>query len=97
MTPTGSHSDHDHAALLDRFGDLAVWKRGAQRAPYKPLLVLLALGALERGERKAEEVLGEVLRGERRDFVFTSPRQTAQTGPSAAFDGLKSASSTVLD
>jgi putative restriction endonuclease len=28
-----------------------VWKRGDQRAPHKPLLVLYALAELERGER----------------------------------------------
>lgn len=66
MKPNDSHSDQDQGALLERFGDLAVWKRGAQRAPHKPLLVLLALGALERGERwlsfrEVDEHLGTLL------------------------------------
>jgi putative restriction endonuclease len=37
--------------VRDRFEDLTVWKRGSQRAPHKPLLVLYALGELERGTR----------------------------------------------
>jgi putative restriction endonuclease len=36
-------------ALLESFRDLNVWKRGDQRAPHKPLLVLLALGRLQAG------------------------------------------------
>jgi len=30
--------------------DITVWKRGGQRAPHKPLLLLYALGRLMRGE-----------------------------------------------
>jgi putative restriction endonuclease len=44
-----SHPSPD--TVRDRFGDLTVWKRGDQRAPHKPLLVLYALAELERGER----------------------------------------------
>ena len=36
--------------LAERFGSLNVWKRGDARAPHKPLLVLLALGRLSRGQ-----------------------------------------------
>jgi len=36
--------------FLDALGKLGVWKRGGQRAPHKPLLLLLALGRLQRGE-----------------------------------------------
>jgi putative restriction endonuclease len=32
------------------FGGLNVWKRGAERAPHKPLLILLSLGRLAHGE-----------------------------------------------
>lgn len=35
----------------DRFSNLTVWKRGDQRAPHKPLLVLYALGKLAQGDR----------------------------------------------
>jgi putative restriction endonuclease len=38
-------------AVLDRFERLAVWSRGDQRAPHKPLLVLYALGRWSRGDR----------------------------------------------
>lgn len=39
------------SAIFDYFSDLAVWKRGKQRAPNKPLTVLYALGRLEQGDR----------------------------------------------
>lgn len=38
------------SSLEQRFGALNVWKRGDARAPHKPLLVLLALGRLSRGQ-----------------------------------------------
>jgi putative restriction endonuclease len=38
--------------LLDLFGRLNVWKRNGERAPHKPLLSLLALAALSRGETR---------------------------------------------
>jgi putative restriction endonuclease len=37
--------------ILERFQELSVWQRGSERAPHKPLLILLALGALSRGQR----------------------------------------------
>ena len=37
-------------AVLKRFAGLNVWQRGSERAPHKPLLILLALGALSRGQ-----------------------------------------------
>ena len=36
-------------ALLEKFRDLNVWRRGDERAPHKPLLVLYALGRLQAG------------------------------------------------
>jgi len=36
--------------IRHRFQQLNVWKRGDQRAPHKPLLVLYALGRLQRGD-----------------------------------------------
>ncbi len=41
--------------LIARFDDLNVWKRGDQRAPHKPLLLLLALGRVSRGEDRLME------------------------------------------
>jgi putative restriction endonuclease len=37
-------------AILERFDRLSVWRRGGQRAPHKPLLVLYALGRWTRGQ-----------------------------------------------
>lgn len=55
------------AGILDRFQELSVWQRGSERAPHKPLLILLALGALSRGEKslsfeQAEPRLVELLK-----------------------------------
>lgn len=36
---------------LDRFARLAIWSRGSERAPHKPLLLLLALGLFSQGVR----------------------------------------------
>jgi len=52
---------------LQRFDNLNVWKRGSERAPHKPLLVLYALGRWQNGEtriafRTASPVLTELLR-----------------------------------
>jgi putative restriction endonuclease len=41
--------------LLEKFDRIRVWQRGGQRAVHKPLLVLLALGRLWRGEPPAVE------------------------------------------
>ncbi|OGA46128.1 MAG: hypothetical protein A3F74_20340 [Betaproteobacteria bacterium RIFCSPLOWO2_12_FULL_62_58] len=41
--------------LLERFDRIRVWQRGGQRAVHKPLLVLLALGRLWRGEPAAAQ------------------------------------------
>ena len=36
--------------LANRVGNLNVWKRGSERAPHKSLLLLYALGRLQKGE-----------------------------------------------
>jgi putative restriction endonuclease len=36
--------------VLDAFGAIRAWSRGDQRAPHKPLLLLLALAQLQRGQ-----------------------------------------------
>ena len=38
--------------LHDRLTELNVWKRGDERAPHKPLLLLLAMGRAARGEER---------------------------------------------
>ena len=39
-------------ALIQRFRGLNVWRRGDERAPHKPLLVLYALGQLQAGAER---------------------------------------------
>ena len=43
--------DTEHLHQL--FTTINVWKRGAERAPHKPLLLLYALGKCQRGESRA--------------------------------------------
>jgi putative restriction endonuclease len=52
------------ADVLDRVQTLNVWKRGGERAPHKPLLLLYALAQASHGERDIPYVqVDEVLRG----------------------------------
>jgi putative restriction endonuclease len=58
-----------------QFGQLQVWRRGDERAPHKPLLILFALGQLLRGRTEVtfaevDERLGQLLR------EFGPPRQS---------------------
>ena len=53
--------------VLNRVDKLSVWSRGGERAPHKPLLLLMALGRLSAGERSlafsaCEGQLTELLR-----------------------------------
>ncbi len=41
--------------ILKAFDNIRVWQRGDRRAPHKPLLILLALGNLARGEKSRVE------------------------------------------
>jgi len=47
MTDWNSLSD---AEIIERFAGVSVWKAQGQRAPHKPLLILLTLARLQRGE-----------------------------------------------
>ena len=38
--------------LLERLRSVAVWTQGGKRAPHKPLLLLLALASVQRGEER---------------------------------------------
>jgi hypothetical protein len=46
------------ADILARVGSLNLWKRHGERAPHKPLLLLLALGRLQRGEPRLAPFIG---------------------------------------
>lgn len=41
--------------VLQIFDRIRVWQQGNRRAPHKPLLILLALGRLQRGEASVVE------------------------------------------
>ena len=69
--------------ILKAFDNIRVWQRGDRRAPHKPLLILLALGSLARGENprfefsEIESKLGRLLEefgpsgsGASRNFPF---------------------------
>lgn len=57
-------------ALLARFRALNIWTRGDERAPHKPLLVLLALARLQHGDGRwiAYDSIDEPLRRLLREF-----------------------------
>ena len=42
----------DAGELLRRVTELGLWRRGGERAPHKPLLILLALGRLSQGGKR---------------------------------------------
>ena len=54
--------------LLEKFAKIKVWKRGSQRAPHKPLLILYAVGCLLRQEprlvsyEEVDQEIGKLLR-----------------------------------
>jgi putative restriction endonuclease len=59
--------ENGRQAIIRRIDKLNVWRRGAERAPHKPLLLLLALGVLSRGQETisfsaCEQKLTELLR-----------------------------------
>jgi putative restriction endonuclease len=43
---------HAEQRLLDLIQNIRTWKKEGERAPHKPLLLLLALGRVQRGERR---------------------------------------------
>jgi putative restriction endonuclease len=65
--------------IIDQLKALRAWKRGGQRAPHKPLLLLLALARLSRGEPRlfayadAEEKMRDLLREFGPDRVTLHP------------------------
>src|SRR5687767_10376185 len=68
------------AAVLNRFEKINVWKKGAQRAPHKPLLILYALGRWQRGLKsvtfaEVEEDLTKLLKRFGRPRKSNHPEQ----------------------
>ena len=67
---------HNVEQLQQMFRHITVWKRGAERAPHKPLLLLYALGKCQRGAPRAlpyaevDPALQRLLR------AFGPPRQS---------------------
>jgi len=63
-------ANHTDSELLTKFSDLNVWKRGDQRAPHKPLLILLSLGRIVAGQERLASFadIEEPLRKLLRDF-----------------------------
>lgn len=49
VSPPGPN---DEQRLVEIISKVRTWKRGDERAPHKPLLLLLALGRVQRGERR---------------------------------------------
>src|SRR5206468_7124932 len=47
-----NEQSHNVEQLQQRFRHITVWKRGAERAPHKPLLLLYALGKCQRGDSR---------------------------------------------
>ena len=52
---TESQSDMEPDEILKAFDNIRVWRLGDRRAPHKPLLILMALGNLARGEQPRAE------------------------------------------
>jgi putative restriction endonuclease len=50
ILPVSSRNPRAEQRLLDILPRIRTWKKGSQRAPHKPLLLLLALGRVQRGE-----------------------------------------------
>ncbi len=68
----------DRESIIQKFESLRVWKRGNERAPHKPLLLLYAIGKLMHGEKflsyaDIEEELHNLLK-EFGPWRKTSPR-----------------------
>lgn len=68
-------------SIVSKFSNLRIWTKGDQRAPHKPLLILLALANCQQGKRRLlpfselEEKLKELLAD------FGPPRKTIRTVP----------------
>ena len=72
----GPTSGFDEQALFERIDKLNVWKRGNERAPHKPLLLLLVLARLQRGESRIAHYERDI-RGQLRKLLvdFGPPRK----------------------
>src|SRR5437868_2568045 len=71
------------ADLLERVAALRTWVRGGERAPNKPLLILVALGRIQRGESRLM-ALGDVENVMRKLLTDYGPER-AQVHPEYPF------------
>ena len=82
--------------ILNAFDNIRVWQRGDRRAAHKPLLILMALGSLARGEKPRAEFaeiegkLGRPPTAIRR----SAKRSCSPTNTAAASAGMACGSST---
>ncbi|MDE2978139.1 MAG: hypothetical protein OXU63_11545 [Acidobacteriota bacterium] len=53
-------TDMTREDFLRRIADIKLWRRGNERAPHKPLLLLFALGRVQRGEKRLARYGNEV-------------------------------------
>ena len=56
-------TESQQSSLFNVLKSVSVWKRGGQRAPHKPLLLLMAIAAVQRGEprlRRYDDIEGEL-------------------------------------
>jgi putative restriction endonuclease len=56
--------------ILELLGGINIWKKGGQRAPHKPLLLLMTLARVQRGESRLAtfEVIEPALKRLLQDF-----------------------------
>ena len=73
----GAPAGFDEKALFERIDKLNVWTRGTARAPHKPLLLLLVLARLQRGESRIVRYERDVRDQLRKLLIdFGPPRRT---------------------
>ncbi len=77
----------DRDEFLRRLDAIKVWKHGDQRAPHKPLLLLLALARLQRGEKRLADYARDV-GGPLRDLLRRFGPTRSVLHPEAPFERL---------
>ncbi len=70
----------DKEELLQRFSKIKMWAKGGERAPHKPLMIIYAIGQMQRGERYIGYISFEKGMNELFDS-FGPPRKTSALNP----------------